>query len=147
MHLLVRRDVFTENSTTGQLYLDPTDQQRFAYTLEPAWKTDGSKPRAIPPGTFPLTIRWSEKFQRDMPHVEDVPGFDAVEIHWGNFPKDTDACTLVGETRGTDWVGEGNSRDTFKELFQKLTTNPGPHSITYINVDQDPAPCDPEDMA
>ena len=97
MKITVRRDLYSSLSTQGRLLLD---DQHFCFTLEPPVKTDGSKPRAIPEGIFPLTIRWSVEFGKHVPHVENVPGFAAVEQHWGNYPKNTLACTLVGLVRG-----------------------------------------------
>jgi hypothetical protein len=97
MDIRVRRDLFSSLSTQGELLLDG---KHFCYTLEPPKKTDGTKPRAISSGIYPLTIRWSDEFQKHMPHVENVPGFVAIEQHIGNYPKDTKACTLVGQTRG-----------------------------------------------
>jgi hypothetical protein len=104
MDIRVRRNLYTSLSTQGELVLDGN---HFCFTLEPPVKTDGSKPRAIPTGNYPLTIRWSEEFQKHVPHVEDVPGFVAIEQHIGNFPKNTKACTLVGQTRGpqADFIG------------------------------------------
>lgn len=105
MEIKVRRDLRTALSTQGELLIDG---EHFCFTLEPAVKTDGSKPRAIPNGTFPLTIRWSDEFKKHVPHVESVPGFTAVEQHIGNFPRDTKACTLVGMVRGpqADFIGQ-----------------------------------------
>lgn len=56
-----------------------------------------------------------------MPHVENVPNFDGILIHWGNSQKDTEGCILVGETLGPnpDWIG--SSRAAFTNLFIKLT--------------------------
>ena len=104
MKIEVRRDLYTNQSTQGELFLDDVHE---CYTLEPAWKTDGSKPRAINNGTFPLTIRWSYDHNRHLPHVENVPDFTAIEQHIGNKPPDTKGCTLVGQTRGPqpDWIG------------------------------------------
>jgi Family of unknown function (DUF5675) len=106
------------------------------YTLEPPQKTDGSKPRAIPAGTYDLTIRFSPHFARLMPHVENVPGFDGVLVHWGNFAKDTEGCTLVGDLMANNFVG--HSVVEFGVLFQKLqdALAIGPQTITYI----DPVP-------
>jgi len=88
------------------MYLDGSADAE-CFTLEPPYRMDGTKPRAIPVGTYPLTIRWSVKFGKHVPHVENVPGFVAIEVHWGNYPRDTDGCTLVGRTRGPlpDFIG------------------------------------------
>lgn len=116
MKITVRRDLYSALSTQGELLLD---DQHFCFTLEPPVKTDGSKPRAIPEGTYPLTIRWSTEFGKHVPHVENVPGFTAIEQHIGNFPKDTKACTLVGLVRGPDPNFIGNSLKAWTALMAK----------------------------
>jgi Steigviridae/Suoliviridae L,D-carboxypeptidase/transpeptidase len=104
----VRRDLYTKLSTQGKLAIDSIPQ---CFTLEPAAGSDEIASRTpkgcIPCGTYPLTIRWSPKRKAYCPHIEDVPGFDAIEQHIGNFPKDTDGCTLVGKIRGPqpDFIG------------------------------------------
>jgi Family of unknown function (DUF5675) len=117
MKIIVKRDIFTPISTTGIMTIDGVFE---CFTMEPPVKHDGTKPRCIPTGTYPVTIRWSKKFERNMPHIENVSGFDAIEIHWGNFPHDTDGCTLVGTSRSENLIR--NSRAAFEVLFDKLET-------------------------
>lgn len=120
MNLKVQRDILTPKSTSGKLLLlAPGGSADFLnYTLEPLHRHDDIKPRAIPAGTYELTIRYSPKHGRLIPHVENVPGFSEIEIHIGNYPKDTEGCTLVGQTRNTDFVG--GSHGAFDSLFEKL---------------------------
>ena len=130
MNTLVRRRWPDKTAVTGELLLDGKLE---CYTLEPPFKRDGSKPRAIPAGTYRLTVRFSPRFNRLMPHVEEVPGFEGVLIHWGNFPKDTEACTLVGTIHENDFVG--HSRDEFDKLFDVISEacERGPQWITYAD--------------
>lgn len=69
-----------------------------------------------------------------MPHVLNVPDFEGVLIHWGNFAHDTEACLLVGRQRGPmpDFIGE--SKMAFSELFAKLLDSQEWHSITYAEA-------------
>lgn len=99
MNVEVKRDTLTSRSTMGQLYVDGRQE---CFTLEPPQRAE--KPCAIPPGTRPLTIRWSVRFQRLMPHIENVEGFEGVELHTGNYPSDTIGCTIVGLVNGPDLV-------------------------------------------
>jgi len=99
MNLEVRRNPATKRSTTGRMAVDgvPT-----FVTLEPPPVPDpnGNGYVCIPAGTYNLTIRWSPKFNRQVPHVENVPGRSAIECHIGNYPDDTDGCCLIGTDYG-----------------------------------------------
>lgn len=132
MNLLVKRDQFTEVSTVGVLYVNGHME---CYTLEPPKREGDVKPRAIPCGTYDLTIRWSAKHGRLIPHVENVSGFEGIEIHIGNSAKDTEGCLLVGLSRSPDFVG--GSHGAFDKLFSRMMeiSEPGEvrkvGSITY----------------
>jgi hypothetical protein len=134
MHIRIERREYTAHSTIGHLYIDGEFQ---CYTLEPQWRLDEVKPRAIPPGTYSLTLRYSPKHHASVPHVENVPGFQEIELHPGNYPKDTLGCTLIGKLYSAttpDFIGE--SQIGFHELMEKL--NPvwdakGTIDITYVN--------------
>ena len=127
MNILVRRRWLTNNSTCGELWLDG---QFFCFTLEPVTRTDDVKPRAIPKGSYDLEILISPRFKRLMPHVMNVPGFEGILIHYGNYPKDTEGCLLVGSTHSEDFVGHSDA--TFAELYNKLDSAEGPHHISYV---------------
>lgn len=115
MNIRVLRDAFSSKSTGSRVSIDGIHQ---CFGLEPPVRDGDVKPRAIPEGTYKVTIRYSPEHKRNVPHVEDVPGFSEIEIHIGNFPKDTKGCLLLGESRGEDFVG--NSGVAFHEFFEKL---------------------------
>lgn len=118
MKLILRRIWFTEKSTIGRLYIDDKFE---CYTLEDVVREDGIKvpgETAIPYGEYKVIIDFSNRFQRLMPHVLDVPLFEGIRIHAGNTDKDTEGCPLVGEIRGEDFVGQ--SRIAFNRLFIKM---------------------------
>ena len=105
MDLEVRRHLewSDDQATEGELFIDGD----FAgFTLEPPRLDPPAKPRAIPTGTYSLTWAFSPDHNRFVPLVQNVPDFEGVEIHIGNFPKDTKGCLLVGESRGQDMVGQ-----------------------------------------
>lgn len=67
---------------------------------------------------YSVVITPSKRFKRDLPLVENVPGFEGIRIHPGNTAEDTDGCILVGRTKGTTWISE--SRAAFNDLFDKI---------------------------
>lgn len=119
MHLdVIRNKVQSIHSTLGKLYVEKAFE---CFTLEPPKIADaqGNGYICIDEGTFKLTIRWSWKHSRLLPHVEDVPNRTAIEIHVGNFPRDTDGCTLTGDTQPQpDFIGQ--SSVAFNTLMTKL---------------------------
>lgn len=80
------------------------------------WKVQGDT--AIPRGSYPVTITYSERFKRDLPLLGNVEGFTGVRIHPGNTSEDTEGCLLVGRTKTDKSVGE--SRAAFAELYKKI---------------------------
>jgi Family of unknown function (DUF5675) len=118
MDLKVTRKVYTPHSTIGELYIDG---QFECYTLEDTVRGPGIKipgATAIPIGRYQVLIDYSNRFQRNMPHVLDVPGFDGIRIHSGNTDKDTEGCILLGKTEGNDFIG--HSKEEFDQFFAKL---------------------------
>jgi Steigviridae/Suoliviridae L,D-carboxypeptidase/transpeptidase len=99
LNVEVRRNLPTRHSTSGRLAIDGFP---LFVTLEPPPVPDisGNGCICIPACTSALTIRWSWEFKKMVPHVEDVPGRNAIENHIGNYPRDTKGCTLIGTDYG-----------------------------------------------
>jgi hypothetical protein len=115
---LVRR-YFSEVSTVGTLYVDG---EFCCWTLEDRTREGPKVPgeTAIPEGTYKVVITPSVRFKRDLPLLQEVPGFSGIRIHPGNTAEDTEGCILVGQYHeiGSDAVGR--SRLAFDALFAKL---------------------------
>lgn len=72
-------------------------------------ETGGSKEHgqtAIPRGRYKVTITFSNRFQKPMPLVHDVPGFTGVRIHGGNTEANTEGCPLLGARRTRDGIAD-----------------------------------------
>lgn len=80
-------------TTTGTLSIDG---RQVCFSLEPTVLM-------IPPGTYPVQMVPSPRFQRATPHVLDVPGRTEIEIHGGNRAEDSEGCILVAEKRLNDY--------------------------------------------
>lgn len=119
--LVVQRQHPDQTTTLGEMLIGGVHE---CFTLEPS--------NTFAAGTFELTIRHSPRFNRLMPHVENVPGHTGILIHWGNWRKDTLDCTLVGQTQSKDFIG--HSVIEFDVLFQKIQAAllEGPQTITYL---------------
>jgi hypothetical protein len=119
MNIEVKRAVFNDTCTIGKMYID---NAFFCYTLEDKVRPTGAEKipgqTAIPAGTYNVIIDFSNRFQRDMPHILNVPGFDGIRIHCGNTDKDTEGCILIGLLLGICSVGK--SRDAFDKFFPLL---------------------------
>ena len=89
---LVRDSMTASAPTLGRLYAGALD----LYTLEDAWRGNARNVSCIPEGTYRVVLAWSERFQRAMPYLRDVPDRSAILIHSGNRDSDTTGCILVG---------------------------------------------------
>lgn len=119
MELELKRRYFTEKSTIGEMYVDTLFQ---CFTLEDrirAKKVPGET--AIPEGRYEVTFTYSDKYKKKMPILVDVPNFQYIRIHIGNYPKDTMGCILVGlakDPKVQDKIIQ--STDAFNALYKKL---------------------------
>lgn len=114
--LQVVREKSSEFSTLGSMYIN---REWFCWTLEDVVRKDKIQDKtAIPVGYYPVIVNHSPKFNKLMPLIQNVPGFDGVRIHYGNTDIDTEGCILVGGTRAKDFIG--NSLVTFNKLMDKL---------------------------
>lgn len=119
MKITVKRVDYYEDCTIGKMYVDGVYE---CYTLEDKVRDNGVKvagDTAIPIGTYNVIVTFSNRFQRLLPLLENVPNFVGVRIHTGNTSLQTEGCLLVGRTRAsTNSIGE--SKLAFASLFPKL---------------------------
>lgn len=126
--LKVKRLYKKEKYTIGKLYLnnqyvcDTLEDTDRGLTNDMSIEEIKSKKvygeTAIPTGTYKLIVDWSRKFQKNLPHILDVKGFDGIRIHSGNIPKDSLGCILVGKNKEVGKVLD--SRNTFNYLMDLI---------------------------
>jgi hypothetical protein len=138
MKLLLQRRFKGESYTIGSLYVDG---KQFCDTLEDTdrgltqsmqlskiKKLKIAGQTAIPTGTYKVVTNVvSPKYStRDayrfcggkVPRLLDVPSYEGVLIHIGNYAKDTEGCILVGENKVKGQVI--NSTAIFKRLYELM---------------------------
>ena len=148
MELELRRIARRDTYTIGRLYIDGV---RFCDTLEDTdrgLRQDMAVPvlrakkrkgiTAIPTGRYMVTLKvkspkYSLRKQYDfcggyVPRLVNVPAYEGVLIHIGNYPKDTEGCILVGKNTKVGAVLE--SAATFRKLYAILKEVKEPIYIT-----------------
>lgn len=136
MKLKLVRDTYTEESTTGKLYIDGVF---FCYVLEDKVRSVNEKrifgKTAIPTGIYRIAITFSDRFQQQMPLLLNVPHYEGVRAHWGSFAKDTEGCLLVGDNRSKDFIN--GSKVTYAKLFTilKKADKVGKITIEIVNTE------------
>lgn len=125
MNIHVVRDIKSKLLTSGSLYINGFFE---CYTLEDAVRDLGENCQgkqygitAIPAGEYPLILSFSNRFQKYMPEILNVPCFKGIRIHSGNKPEDSEGCLLAGTNRTKDGlIVGGTSRPAFESLMRKL---------------------------
>ena len=113
MKLVLQRGHSSTKSTIGELF---RESRRLCYTLEDVVReTKVLGITAIPAGTYQIVLTFSNRFQRVLPELLNVPGYTGVRIHPGNRPEDTEGCILPGLEKGFDVVT--HSRQAFEIVF------------------------------
>jgi len=139
MEIVVKRKFRAKEYTIGDLFIDG---EWFCNTLEDKDRgltSDMSlqeistikvkSETCIPTGTYKITLNvvspghgGKEPYKTvcggKIPRILDVPGFDGVLIHVGNFTKDTEGCLLLGFNKVKGQVVD--SRVTWIKFYEKI---------------------------
>lgn len=128
MHVVIDRKWPKSEYTIGRVYIngeffcnsmedcDRGLQQWWSEAEVQAAKVYGET--AIPKGKYIVTMDYSPKYKRAMPHVMNVKGFSGIRIHSGNTAKDSLGCVLLGDNTKKGWIS--NSRKRCKEFEKRL---------------------------
>ena len=129
MKIVVKR-IEHATSTTGEMRIDGVPQ---CVTLEDKCRADNEKKvygeTAIPYGKYKITLRtegtifddYKNRFkdirnERGTLWIRNIPGFEYVLIHVGNYCKDTLGCLLVGSRVVSD-VEIAESTKAYKKIY------------------------------
>jgi hypothetical protein len=94
IELSLQRKASKSAYVMGKLFVNG---EQFCDTLE-------NTKKMIPTGTYKIALIWSNKFQRELPELLNVPKRAAIMIHRGNSVKDTRGCILVGINDKAGWL-------------------------------------------
>ena len=75
----------------------------------------------IPDGTYPVSVTFSPKFQKNLPLIDKVPKRSGIRIHTGSRPEHSQGCVLV------------NARDKEK-IIEYLTKNKQNNEESVIHI-------------
>lgn len=138
MEILIERKYKKPLYSIGLMYIDG---KFFCNTLEDTDRnlTSDMMPKiikqrkvhgktAIPTGTYDVVMDYSPRFEKNLPHILGVRGFEGVRIHAGNTPEDTEGCILLGKN---DCVGRvSNSGATCNKFYHLLNAAGGRARLT-----------------
>lgn len=101
MEILLHRKILNENSTEGNLYVNG---KWFSNTIEDKVRVKAGfwkkllkvyGKTAIPYGRYPVLVTWSNRFQRMLTGIFNVPDFEGIRIHNGTSELSSAGCIIV----------------------------------------------------
>ncbi|TDB64354.1 DUF5675 family protein [Arundinibacter roseus] len=132
MEIFQKRIIKKENSTLSKYWVDGVwkgyileDKDRglkSTMTLAELLKIKVHSQTAIPTGRFEVKLRVSPAFKRKLPWLQNVPAFEYIYAHKGNWIRDTRGCLIVGLSYGQE-DGEycvRESKKAFDPLFAEI---------------------------
>jgi hypothetical protein len=101
MEILLHRKILNASSTEGNLYVNG---KWFCHTIEDKVRAKVGMwnkllkvyaKTAIPYGRYPVLVTWSNRFQRPLTGVFNVPDFEGIRIHNGVNEVSSAGCVIV----------------------------------------------------
>ena len=133
MELSLKRIQLDPDVTIGQLSIDGVAN---CFVCEDTVRPPGAPKvwgqTAIPAGRYRVIITWSPHFNRMLPLLVNVPGFEGIRMHPGNKAADTDGCLLPGLDRLPK--GVGRSVLAFEPLMTRIAATVDAGSEVFIEV-------------
>ena len=126
-----------EAFTPGRMYVNGLhfgytceDEDRFLETVGIREKIHGRT--GISRGTYPLEVTFSNRFQRELPYVSGVLGFEGIRIHGGNRAEDSLGCILLGQVRTA--TGIAQCANTVQRLIAMIKACEDKRELSWLEV-------------
>lgn len=104
------------NQTTGMLYVvDENDNCQPVYAsvcIERGDRNNEKNVSNIPPGEYPLLYEFSNKFERKLWEIKNVPNRSECKIHAANEWDDLNGCIAPGS-----YLGKLNNKDGYFDIL------------------------------
>lgn len=141
MILKLIRTNLQSDYTEGELYIDDSF---FCFTVEDKVRAKAGlwnrlvkvyAQTAIPYGTYPVLVTWSNRFKRMLTGIFNVPDFEGIRIHNGNSAQSSAGCIIVSSKRLTPGVLL-NEKFTMNRLCHMVDEAQQTKKITISIVDK-----------
>ena len=142
MELYLKRDTFTDISTTGKLLIDGQfecfileDRDRGLTDTMPLAEIVATKiygKTAIPYGRYEVDWTMSARFKVFMPILLKVKGYSGIRIHKGNTEIDSLGCLLCGRKRANNIITESTAATNL--LYTKIQTAKSRKEKIFITI-------------
>lgn len=133
MNIILQRLVGGDGGVFGVIL---KDRRPLFTTLEPPWKNNQRDVSCIPPGTYKCRKSFSNKFQRQLFELIDVPDREVIKIHIGNSISNTLGCILLGMSYSLSDYAIVNSKLAF-DSFMSIMPNEFTITINDIVVKEE----------
>jgi len=125
MHIQILRQEHSDKQTLGYLYIIDNEEILFSCnTLELPWKDNQSNISCVPIGEYKCVLEYSDRFERDLWELKDVPNRSECKFHSANYFKQLNGCIALGDSF-KDIDGDGykdvtNSVETMRKFHNIL---------------------------
>ena len=141
MKITLLRTNLQPTFTDGELWIDG---KFFCFTVEDKVRAKAGlwnkllkvyAETAIPYGTYPVLVTWSNRFKRMLTGVFNVPDFEGIRIHNGSTAKSSAGCVIVSYKRVAPGIIE-NDKKAMNDLCDMVTAAQKTGKITLEILDK-----------
>lgn len=111
------------NQTLGVCTVHDGDKPLFSsISLERGWRNNENNVSCIPKGTYPVVLEYSNRFNKELWEIKNVPNRSETKFHSANYWRQLNGCIALGQ-RMLDMDGDGycditNSKETMKQFHE-----------------------------